>query len=90
VLNDPALWVYRSDLEVVTPTSAPGEKGTGAFVLIRRDGYVAARGRSGSMGAITGYLRGLFREPVCNPDERPEDSAAHPACGPVSGRSGLG
>jgi len=77
VLSDPALRVYRSDLEIVTLTSAPREKGTGPFVLIRPDGHVAARGRPGSMDTITGYLRDLFGEPACHPDERPEGGALH-------------
>src|SRR5690242_10705180 len=62
VLSDPALRVYRGDLEIVTPTPAPREQGTGPIVLIRPDGHVAARGRLGSMDTITGYLRDLFRD----------------------------
>jgi len=75
VLSDPALRAYRGDLEIVTTTPAPGDKGTGPFVLIRPDGHVAARGRPGSMDAVTGYLRDLFGEPACHPDERPEGGA---------------
>jgi hypothetical protein len=62
VLSDPALRPYRSDLEIVTPT--PGDEGTGPFILIRPDGHIAALGRPGSIDAVTGYLRDLFREPV--------------------------
>jgi 2-polyprenyl-6-methoxyphenol hydroxylase-like FAD-dependent oxidoreductase len=84
VLSDPALRLYRSDLEIVTPAPAPGDKGTGPFVLIRPDGHVAARGRPGSMDAVTGYLRDLFREPAGHPDERAEGGALRAACGTVS------
>jgi hypothetical protein len=84
VLRDPALRLYRSDLEVVTPAPAPGDKGTGLFVLIRPDGHVAALGRPGSMDAVTGYLGDLFREPACHRDEHPEGSALHAACGTIS------
>jgi hypothetical protein len=41
------------------------------LVLIRPDGHVAARGRPGSMDAVTGYLRDLFREPVTDREGRP-------------------
>jgi len=64
VLSDPALRRHQSDLEIVTTTPAPGDNRTGPFVLIRPDGHVAARGRPGSMHAVTGYLRDLFREPA--------------------------
>ena len=45
---------------------APGIRndGTGPVVLVRPDGYVAARGRPGSMPSVTGYLRRLFSEPA--------------------------
>jgi 2-polyprenyl-6-methoxyphenol hydroxylase-like FAD-dependent oxidoreductase len=72
VLSDPALRLYRSDLDIVTPTPASGGKPTGPFVLIRPDGHVAARGRPGRMDAVTGYLRDLFREPVRDPDGAPQ------------------
>lgn len=61
VLSDPALRRYLSDLEVVTPIPAPGDKGTGPFVLVRPDGHVAALGRPGNMDAVTGYLRDLWQ-----------------------------
>ena len=86
VLSDPALRPYHSDLEIVTPLPAPGDKGTGPFVLIRPDGHVAARGRPGSMDAVTTYLRDLFREPARHLDLRPEGSAGHAAYSTVSER----
>ena len=86
VLSDPALRLHRSDLEIVTPTPASGDKGTGPFVLIRPDGHVAALGRPGSMDAVTGYLGDLFREPGRHRDEHPAGSALHAACATVSGQ----
>jgi hypothetical protein len=84
VLSDPALRPYQSDLDIVTPTSALGGKRTTPFVLIRPDGHIAARGRPGSMDAVTGYLRELFRGPACQPDEHLDGGALHTACGMVS------
>jgi hypothetical protein len=72
VLNDPQLRRYQSDLDIATVPSAPGDNRTRLFVLIRPDGHIAAHGRPGSMGAITGYLRDLFSEPACHPGDRPE------------------
>jgi hypothetical protein len=69
VLSDPGLRPYRRDLDVVTGDDASHPSrirndGTGPVVLVRPDGYVAARGRPGSMHSVTGYLRGLFSEPT--------------------------
>jgi 2-polyprenyl-6-methoxyphenol hydroxylase-like FAD-dependent oxidoreductase len=64
MLSDPALEPYRGDLEIVTPVQASGDKPTGPVVLIRPDGHIAAHGKPGSMDAVTGYLRDLFREPA--------------------------
>jgi hypothetical protein len=86
VLSDPALRLHRSDLEIVTPALASGDKGTGPFVLIRPDGHVAALGRPGSMDAVTGYLGDLFREPARHRDDRSAGSALHAACATVSGQ----
>jgi 2-polyprenyl-6-methoxyphenol hydroxylase-like FAD-dependent oxidoreductase len=84
VLSDPALRPYQSDLEIVTPTPALGDNRTTPFVLIRPDGHIAARGRPGSMDAVTGYLRELFRGPACQPDEHLDSGALRTACGMVS------
>jgi 2-polyprenyl-6-methoxyphenol hydroxylase-like FAD-dependent oxidoreductase len=83
VLSDPALRLYQSDLEIVTPMPAPGDKANGSFVLIRPDGHVAARGTPGNMSAVTGYLHDLFHEPACHPVQRTEgDAPARPAARP--------
>jgi 4,5-epoxidase len=76
VLSDRALRPYRSELEIVAPMPALEFKRTQPFLLIRPDGHIAARGRPGSMDAITGYLRDLFREPACRRDRRPEGGAS--------------
>ena len=66
-LSDPGLRPYRRDLDVVTgEVSRPPRirnDGTGPVVLVRPDGYVAARGRLGGMQPVTGYLRSLLSEP---------------------------
>jgi 4,5-epoxidase len=67
MLSDPTLQRYRSDLEIVTPMPAAGDKPTGPVVLIRPDGHIAAQGKPGSMDAVTSYLRDLFREPAWHP-----------------------
>ena len=40
--------------------------GAGPVVLVRPDGYVAARGTPGDMAAVTSYLRDLLGEPAEN------------------------
>jgi 2-polyprenyl-6-methoxyphenol hydroxylase-like FAD-dependent oxidoreductase len=71
VLDDPGLQPYRNDFDVVTgdPRAATGPRnnGTRHVLLVRPDGHVAARGRPGSMHAVTGYLHNLFGEltPTC-------------------------
>jgi aromatic ring hydroxylase-like protein len=68
VLNDPGLRPYRRDLDVVTGDAGQTPRirndGTGPVVLVRPDGYVAARGRPGSLPSVTGYLHYLFGEPA--------------------------
>jgi 2-polyprenyl-6-methoxyphenol hydroxylase-like FAD-dependent oxidoreductase len=68
VLSDSGLRPYRRDLDVVTVDLSQASRirndGTGPVVLVRPDGYVAARGRPGSMHSVTGYLRYMFGEPA--------------------------
>jgi 2-polyprenyl-6-methoxyphenol hydroxylase-like FAD-dependent oxidoreductase len=67
-LNDAPLRRYLEYVDVVTTDAgkAPGrgDNGTGPVILVRPDGHVAARGRLGSMHAVTGYLHDLFGEPA--------------------------
>ena len=67
-LDDAGLRRYRRDFDVVTGDARQTPRfrndGTGPVVLVRPDGHVAARGKPGSMQAVTGYLRGLFGEPA--------------------------
>jgi len=69
------------DLDVVTTDAgkAPGRgnNGTGPVILVRPDGHVGARGRPGSMHAVTDYLHDLFGEPA-------SDRGAAPAFRPGS------
>jgi 2-polyprenyl-6-methoxyphenol hydroxylase-like FAD-dependent oxidoreductase len=64
VLREPGLQPYRSDLCIVTGGTRLASRilndGTGPVVLVRPDGYVAARGRPGKLEPVTSYLRGLF------------------------------
>ena len=74
------LWPYCSDFDVVSGDvgQPPGIHNDGAepVILVRPDGYVAARGRPGSMHAVTGYLRYLFGEAAGEPaGERPVAAA---------------
>jgi hypothetical protein len=66
-VRDPGLRPYRRDLDVVTVEVSPPRirnDGTGPVVLVRPDGYVAARGRLGGLQLVTGYLRYLLGEPA--------------------------
>jgi hypothetical protein len=67
VLSDPGLRPYWRDLAVVTRDGRQPPRfrndGTGPVVLVRPDGFVAARGRPGSLHQVTGYLRDLFQQP---------------------------
>jgi 2-polyprenyl-6-methoxyphenol hydroxylase-like FAD-dependent oxidoreductase len=76
--SDSVLRPYQGDLDIVTQASVPGDTGTGPVVLVRPDGYVAARGRPGRMQAVTGYLRDLFPEPDEGDDLPGGDRAYHP------------
>jgi 2-polyprenyl-6-methoxyphenol hydroxylase-like FAD-dependent oxidoreductase len=68
VLNDGLLRRYLEYFDVVTTDTgkAPGRGrgGIGPVILVRPDGHVGARGRPGSMHAVTGYLHDLFGEPA--------------------------
>jgi hypothetical protein len=68
VLGDAGLRPYWRDLDVVTVDVGQAPRirndGTGPVVLVRPDGYVAARGRPGGMHSVTGYLCYLFGEPA--------------------------
>jgi 2-polyprenyl-6-methoxyphenol hydroxylase-like FAD-dependent oxidoreductase len=72
VIDDAGLLSFRAELDVVT-----GEAGydlRGLVILVRPDGHVAARGRPGRMGTVTGYLRDLFSVPAGSPgraDQKP-------------------
>jgi hypothetical protein len=63
VMGDSGLRPHLADLDIVTEAPGSGDHGSGPVLLIRPDGHVAARGRPGSMQAVTGYLRDLFTEP---------------------------
>jgi hypothetical protein len=62
-LAGPALKPYRDLFEVVTGGPRDGHpfrgRRAGSAVLIRPDGYVAARGRPDRMQTVLGYLRDL-------------------------------
>jgi FAD binding domain-containing protein/aromatic ring hydroxylase-like protein len=79
VLCDPGLRPYWRDLAVVTRDGRQPPRfrndGTGPVVLVRPDGFVAARGRPGRLHQVTGYLRDLFQQPDC------DLSGEHPAEG---------
>jgi hypothetical protein len=80
VLCDPGLRPYWRDLAVVTRDGRQPPRfrndGTGPVVLVRPDGFVAARGRPGRLHQVTGYLRDLFQQPGCDlSGEQPADGA---------------
>ena len=58
LLDQAGLRCYRRYFDVVTRNAA------GLVVLVRPDGYVAARGRPGDLAAVAGYLRDLVGEPA--------------------------
>ena len=66
VVADAMFGRYRAEVDVVTANSAEmpflQNDGTAPVVLVRPDGYVAARGRLDSMHMIIWYLRDLFGE----------------------------
>jgi hypothetical protein len=61
VRSESGLRPHLTDLDIVT---AEAHHGPGLVLLVRPDGHVAARGRPGSLQAVTGYLRDLFTEPA--------------------------
>jgi hypothetical protein len=80
ILCDPGLRPYWRDLAVVTRDSRQPPRfrndGTGPVVLVRPDGFVAARGRPDRLHQVTGYLRDLFQQPGCDlSGEQPADGA---------------
>lgn len=90
VLDDAGLRPYRQDFDVVTAdareTTGLRNDSTRHVVLLRPDGYVAARGRPGSMDAVTRYLRDLFREPAGQHlGQHSAEDALHPVCGTAAG-----
>jgi hypothetical protein len=64
VRSESGLRPHLADLDIVTEAPGSGDHGTGLVLLVRPDGHVAARGRPGSLQAVTGYLRDLFTEPA--------------------------
>ena len=91
VLDDAGLRRYRKDFDVVTGDAGETPRfrndGTGLVVLVRPDGHVAARGRPGSMHAVTGYLRDLFGEPVGQRlGGHSAEGALHTVCGTAAGQ----
>jgi hypothetical protein len=75
----PALEPYRDLFEVVTRgpgnTSAFRSGRTGSVVLVRPDGYVAARGGPDGMETILGYLRDLSGAGEISRPGRPREAA---------------
>jgi 2-polyprenyl-6-methoxyphenol hydroxylase-like FAD-dependent oxidoreductase len=65
VADTPAMQPYRDLLQVVAGVPGP-VRGTraGSVVLIRPDGYVAARGRTDRLEMVLGYLRRLDGQPA--------------------------
>jgi 2-polyprenyl-6-methoxyphenol hydroxylase-like FAD-dependent oxidoreductase len=91
VLDDAGLRRYRKDFDVVTGDAGETPRfrndGTGLVVLVRPDGHVAARGRPGSMHAVTGYLRDLFGEPAGQRlGGHSAEGALHTVCGTAAGQ----
>jgi aromatic ring hydroxylase-like protein len=81
VVADATFGRYRAEVDVVTADCAEmhflQNDGTAPVVLVRPDGYVAARGRLDSTHAIIWYLRDLFREsPVRRQPAPPAPAAA--------------
>jgi 2-polyprenyl-6-methoxyphenol hydroxylase-like FAD-dependent oxidoreductase len=74
-LEAAAVQPYRDLLEAVTDGSGhprgrhDGRRGS--VLLVRPDGYIAARGTPGKMAAIAGYLRQLSAESGITADQRP-------------------
>jgi 4,5-epoxidase len=65
VLDDPWLRAFREDVAVVTGEASGIRNGAaGPVILVRPDGYVAARGRPGDLRAVTAFLRILVGEPA--------------------------
>ena len=91
VLDDAGLRPYRTDFNVVTGDARETPRfrndGTVPVILVRPDGHVAARGRPGSLHAVTGYLRDLFGEPADQRlGEHSPEGALHTVGGTAAGQ----
>ncbi|HEY6278986.1 MAG TPA: FAD-dependent monooxygenase [Streptosporangiaceae bacterium] len=80
VVDDAGLRPYQKDVNAVirgageTPRMRNGA--AGPVILVRPDGYVAARGRAGDLHAVTAYLRKLFGD-AASPADAPADVPDH-------------
>jgi 2-polyprenyl-6-methoxyphenol hydroxylase-like FAD-dependent oxidoreductase len=90
-LAGPALDPYRDLFEVATrgPADARARSGgrAGSVVLVRPDGYVAARGKPGRLQAVLGYLRELSGGAPASQPGRPA-GPGRPGRPAASGQSG--
>jgi 2-polyprenyl-6-methoxyphenol hydroxylase-like FAD-dependent oxidoreductase len=65
VLDRAGLRPYREDVAVVTRETSRMRNGAAApVILVRPDGYVAARGKPTDLRRVTAYLRGLLGQPA--------------------------
>jgi 2-polyprenyl-6-methoxyphenol hydroxylase-like FAD-dependent oxidoreductase len=73
LLDDPGLRPFRAEFDAVTAENGKKHSipydGSGPVILVRPDGYVAARGWPASLHTVTAYLRDLLGEPASRPSE---------------------